>query len=169
MSFYRIKKIKGKEYVYLVKNKWTKKGTRQSVSKYLGKLIRLQKSENASNLPFEISDIDDKDPKTIVDMIVRNELISHGFKKTKEDLVMGETKYKNKTLISKNKVVYHMNEGFFSDHSLKRLLNFNFMGDESSTATEMASAFVNAGIEIPQDIFILFFKKIYDPKKPTRF
>ena len=50
MGFIRIKKINGKEYAYLVENKWYKrgfkskgKGSRQTVSKYLGRVYKFDK------------------------------------------------------------------------------------------------------------------------------
>ena len=50
--FIRIKKIKGKEYAYLVKNTWKKrkKSSRQTSSSYLGKVIKLKKTNNKSLL-----------------------------------------------------------------------------------------------------------------------
>ena len=53
MSFIRTKKIDGKEYAYLVENKWYKhsfkgkgRGPRQKVSKYLGRVYNFNKTEN---------------------------------------------------------------------------------------------------------------------------
>src|SRR3989344_5881813 len=40
MAFFRIKKIKGKEYAYIVENEWKKKGSRQKVMGYLGRVYR---------------------------------------------------------------------------------------------------------------------------------
>lgn len=45
MVFIRIKKIKGQPYAYSVSNKWTAKGSRQKVGKYLGKVIQLENQE----------------------------------------------------------------------------------------------------------------------------
>lgn len=57
MAFIRIKKIKGKEYAYLIKNKWTKKGPRQKASKYLGPVIKLDENlDNSSEKKIEIEE-----------------------------------------------------------------------------------------------------------------
>src|SRR3989338_4061497 len=40
--FFRIKKIKGKEYVYIVENSWNRKGSRQKVKGYIGRVYRFE-------------------------------------------------------------------------------------------------------------------------------
>ena len=60
MSFIRTKKINGKEYAYLVSNKWYKrkhkgknKGPRQKVSKYLGRVYVFNKVNDKDFLTFK--------------------------------------------------------------------------------------------------------------------
>lgn len=163
MTFYRIKKIKGIEYIYLVKNKWTKKGARQKVSKYLGKLIRLEKKNHLTNQINEIT-------PDFLDKIIEQTLIEHGFKKKDDKTMIKENIiYKNKKISKEKKpVVLYLNEGYFCNNSIKELYNFNYLGSAKQTATELAKAFVDAGIVIPQELFVSLFQKVYDVEKTTR-
>ena len=50
--FVRVKNIKGRKYAYLVENEWTPWGSRQRVTKYLGKLVSLERiGNNEKELP----------------------------------------------------------------------------------------------------------------------
>src|SRR3989344_5502046 len=50
--FVRVKNIKGRKYAYLVENEWTPWGSRQRVTKYLGKLISVERAkEDVLELP----------------------------------------------------------------------------------------------------------------------
>ncbi len=60
MSFIRTKKIDGKEYAYLVENKWYKrkvkgrgKGPRQKVTKYLGRVHSFDKVNDVDFYNFK--------------------------------------------------------------------------------------------------------------------
>ena len=60
MGFIRVKKISGKEYAYLVENKWYKRGfkgkgsgSRQKVSRYLGRVYYFNKAEGWDFLTFK--------------------------------------------------------------------------------------------------------------------
>ena len=52
MTFFRIKKIKGKEYIYMVENEWTGKSSRQKVKGYLGKAFRFDMQRNIEFTAF---------------------------------------------------------------------------------------------------------------------
>jgi len=166
MSFIRIKKIKEHDYAYLVKNKWKKKkGARQKVSKYLGKLIKL---ESSNDVLFDQDDIPayigKTPPASIIDDLVKFELIRHGFKQTKETLTYGEIIYypKRKAILSNARpIVLYLNDGYFCTPSIRRLYNFNYKGTETEVATHLANVFLDAGIKIPEEMFIYLFKKIY--------
>lgn len=174
MSFYRIKKIKGHEYVYYVKNKWTKKGARQKVSKYLGPLIRLEKKKDIDFEAYIKIDLekylDAKTPFQIIDDIICYELTNHGFKKDKSLLRLDKISFNgSKIYDNKKQLVLYLNEGYLSSLSIRNLKRFSFLGDESSTATKMAMVFVNSGLKIPEGLFIHLFKKIYQDDKVTKF
>ena len=67
MVFIRLKNINGKQYAYLVENKWYKrkfksksKGPRQKVSKYLGRVYNFEKVIDKDFLGFkEIDNMED--------------------------------------------------------------------------------------------------------------
>jgi hypothetical protein len=50
--FFRIKKIKGKEYAYLVENEWKKNSSRQKVKQYIGRVYRLAQKNNLDFISF---------------------------------------------------------------------------------------------------------------------
>lgn len=165
MSFFRIKKIKKQEYAYLVRNKWTKSGARQKVGKYMGKVIRLQKTKE----PFDV-DISSLSPKMIVDSLIQRELLTHGFQLKDELYILDDLRYQKTKLIKGDKpIVLFINDGYFCEYSIKKLYSFNYMGDESSTATQLANSFLDAGINVPSDVFISLFKMVYKPDSVTKF
>ena len=55
-------------------------------------------------------------------------------------------------------VSIQLNEGFLCSYTLKNLLNFRFKGDQAGY--KLASAFVEAGICVPQELFIKIFEKL---------
>ena len=177
MAFFRIKKIKNIEYAYLIKNKWTKKGARQKMSKYMGKLIRIPKKE----LDFlEYKDIDslnlenyikDNSSEKIIDDLIELELISHGFFKENNKIFLSKEKKIYYDIVKRklsSNIVLYFNEGYFCNYSVKNLLKFDYLGEAQEVATELAKTLVNTGLSMPQEVFIYFFKKIYTEGKPTK-
>jgi len=95
-------------------------------------------------------------------LLVRWELERHGFK-------LSENVYSNngvgfnpknfKTNYGKKTVTLEMNEGFLCDFTLRRLLRFKKSGDFQKDATKLAKYFVEAGIEVPQEVFVEYYGK----------
>ena len=54
-----------------------------------------------------------------------------------------------------------INDGFMCNLTLKNLLEFKAEGDEQNDGYRLARAFVEAGIKVPQDVFVSVFGKIY--------
>ena len=52
MTFFRIKKINGKEYAYIVENKWKGNSSKQKVKGYLGRVYRFDEKNNVEFLTF---------------------------------------------------------------------------------------------------------------------
>ena len=77
--FIRVKKIKNQNYAYLVNSKYTEKGVRQKIVKYLGKVIELKKNEKK-----EIKKYSHLTPKQLIHELILLELKNHGFKKNKD-------------------------------------------------------------------------------------
>ena len=160
--FFRIKKIKGKEYAYLVENDWKSKGSRQKVKSYIGKVFRFelkndfgfQEYNKIENLQYYI---ENNDKSRIINDIIEWDLFKFGISKEKFAIDL------NKIIVQKNKknVALLINDGFMCSITLKNLLNFKPEGDEHADGYRFARAFVEAGIKVPQEIFVGLFGKLY--------
>jgi len=162
MAFFRVKKIKGKEYAYLVENEWKRKGSRQKVKGYLGRAYRLSQT-NKTDFSGLINNneiekyIQDNDANKIIKDLIEWELIN--FNVDRNEFSIDLT---NRTLQRhKKNAVLVMNEGFMCDLTLSNLLEFKPEADEDSNGYNFARAFVEAGIKVPQDVFIGLFAKLY--------
>ena len=160
MAFFRVKKVKGKEYAYLVENGWKKKGSRQKVRGYLGRAYRLTQtnktdfSEFINNKDIE-KYVQDNEANKIIKDLIEWGLIN--FNRDEFNIDFG-----NKTLQKhKKNAVLVMNEGFMCSLTLTNLLEFKPEADEDSGGYNFARAFVEAGIKVPQDVFIGLFAKLY--------
>ena len=164
MTFIRTKKISGKEYAYLVSNKWYKrrhkgknKGPRQKVSKYLGRVYYFNKVNDKDFLTFKnIKDLEQylknnhNNKNQIFKDLVEWELWRHSI--NKEEFTID---YSNKKIINKNNnkmVSLRINEGFLNSFTLNRLF-----GLRSGSSYYLAKCFVEAGVEIPKVVFVGVF------------
>ncbi|MBI2128967.1 hypothetical protein HYU07_01895 [Candidatus Woesearchaeota archaeon] len=162
----RIKKRKNKageelSYAYLVENKWTYKGPRQKVMKYLGKVCFFDKKD----LMFK-GDIKDIGHKELIKELVKWELRKHGFDEKEGFFASNGIFFENNEIYKKqaNKkisCVLALNEGFLCGFTIKRLLEFNEKGSEKEVGLKLAKCFVEAGIDVPKDVFIECFEKVY--------
>lgn len=173
--FIRIKKIKGLEYAYLVKSVWKDKTARQKVVQYLGKVYVLSKTNTASFETFceqEKKDLKNADLKTSIQALMEWTLWQHSFTKDtfiqkkwllENGKVVGDPE-KLKITSGKKEVTLKISDGYMNSFTLKELLNIQInknTEEQRQAATNLANAFVNAGIQIPQDIFIEVFQKVY--------
>jgi len=166
MSFIRTKKIDGKEYAYLVENRWYKRkhkgknrGPRQRVNKYLGRVYSFNKTENIDFFTFKkINNLEQylknnsNNKNNVFRDLIEWELFRHNI--DKEEFAID---YSNKKIISKNnnkEVSLRMNEGFLNSFTLNRIFNLN-----SRDSYYLAKAFVEAGIEVPKEVFVGVFGK----------
>ncbi|MFH1439021.1 MAG: hypothetical protein ABIG89_00515 [Candidatus Woesearchaeota archaeon] len=82
--FIRVKNIKNQHYAYKVRNRWTKKGTRQKTAGYLGKVYHLKPVFELTFEDFLAQDIEvyikNISSKEIILDLVKFELLRHGFK-----------------------------------------------------------------------------------------
>jgi len=104
--FIRQKKVKNSHYAYVVRNRWTRKGPRQKVSKYLGKVYKpelIDDEDFLSYMEMDYSeDIDDylsgKKPSEVIVDLVSWVLLCHGFRQSgrvwKKDAVVVDIKKK---------------------------------------------------------------------------
>jgi len=163
MAFIRVKKIKNKDYAYLVKNTWTRKGTRQKAVKYLGKVIKLKKKDKK-----ELKKYTHLTPKQIIHELILTELKSHGFKKRDNLFKLKKITFDPKTYIfsTRNKnIVLRLNNEFMCQHTIKNLLNFEHSGDEEQIGLAFAKTIVSSGLTIPKEAFIHLFETIYKDEK----
>jgi len=168
MAFIRIKKIKGKEYAYVVENKWKGKGARQKVRGYLGRVVRLQRGSD-SNF-FEYFKIVKKEEylkniskDDLIANLVKLELINHGFVEDKGLLRNGDiTVDLSKIEVSKRKrkVALAMNDGFLANLTLKKIIGFNETGSQAELSLKLAKAFVEAGVNVSEELFVAVYEKI---------
>ena len=151
MSFLRVKKIKGHDYAYLVQNRWTSKGPRQEVKKYLGRVHYL-KGRGHQTLRFSGG------KKEFLVGLVEYELdrIRGGLKKEK---VLFDSK-KMGFVKGKKKCVLGLNKGFMCDFTLKRVLNFKKSEDIEVDSVKLAKFFIEAGFEVPKEAFIGYFERL---------
>ena len=196
--FFRTKKIKGKEYAYIVENEWIttaksvgldassrsrehitlrgsdmrgslrdshvisrpRKGSRQKVKGYLGRVYRFDLKNNVDFLEFlKIGNIEDclnNDFKKIIKELIEWELFKHGI--TKNDFSIDLNNIK----IQKNKknVSFYINDGFMCELTLRNLLGFRVI-EEQTDGYRFARCFVEAGIKVPKEVFIGLFGKLY--------
>lgn len=168
MGFVRIKKIKGIEYAYLVENTWGGRGSRQKVTGYLGKVYRPARVFNLNF--FEHYRIEQKtqylealERKKLVRDIIKLELLKHGFSDGEQVLASGTLFVNLDAMQVKNrtkKACLALNEGFLSDATLRRLIDFNETGNQAELSMKLAKAFVEAGIKVEEELFISVYEKI---------
>jgi len=164
--FLRIKKIKGKEYAYIVKNEWktTSKGSRQKVIGYAGRVYRFDLKNNADFLQFmKIDNLEDYTCEYNINMILTDliewELFKYDINKQEFSIDLNELN--NIKIQKKNRnVVFLINDGLMCNLTLKNLLEFKAEGDEETDGYKLAKAFVEAGIKVPQEIFVGIFGKL---------
>jgi len=160
--FIRTKKIKKNNYAYLVKNKWTKKGARQKVSKYLG---RVQEPERINETNYVFSS-KESSAKEIIEDLIGWMLTNHGFVKNKrkwqkQDLCVNLASLKV-TARDKNSVL-KLGEDYLCSYNLRKLLRFRSTKGQEDVAIEFAKAFIQSGIPVPEEVFIHLFGIVYRP------
>ena len=154
--FVRVKNIKGRKYAYLVENEWTPWGSRQRVTKYLGKTIILERiSEEQKELPKELN-------KALMTAI-EQELQNHGFKKQenswgRERIIVNLNE--KKTEEEGKKIVLAMNEGYMCDHTLKQLFEFTPTEKPAESATKLANLALEAGLKLSGEQFLHLFEQV---------
>ena len=166
MTFFRTKKIKGNEYVYRVENEWQGKTSRQKVKGYLGKAFRLNLKNNIGFMDFcKISDIEKYIDENLSEKIIKDligwEVARHEVSKEKFHIDLESKKMQ----VNGKDAVIIINDGFMCGFTLASLLEFKTESEEQD-GKRFARAFVEAGIKVPEEIFIGLFAKLY--KQPGK-
>jgi hypothetical protein len=168
MAFFRIKKIKNKQgkiysYAYLVENKWkgskkTGKQAKQKVKAYLGKVFKFsQVNEKEFNSYHQIEDtsnyLKQREMRGIVRDLIEWEIHKHDIHPSFFNADNFKINYKGKDVAIK------INEGYMCNHTLSKLINFKINEDEE-VGYSLAKVFVDAGINVPKELFVKIFEKI---------
>jgi len=160
--FFRIKKIKGKEYAYIVENEWGNEGSRQKVKGYIGRAYRFELVDDIDFLRFtKVANFaeytENNNKNQIINDLIEWELFRFGVSKDDFSIDLKDL------IIQKNKrdVALLINDGFLCGATLKKMFNFEAGNDEKTDGYQLARAFIEAGIKIPENIFIGIFGKIY--------
>src|SRR3989344_2785482 len=145
--FVRVKNIKGRKYAYLVENEWTPWGSRQRVTKYLGKLISVERAkEDVLELPNGF--------KEAIMVAITQEVENHhaAEQKINVDLERGTIKKDGKN------IVLGMNEGYLCNHTLSQLISYAPGENPSENANKLANLAVEAGLKLTNEQFMHLFE-----------
>jgi hypothetical protein len=157
MAFIRVKKINKAPYAYLVECISTKKGPRQKVKGYLG---RVYEFERQHKVPVSLNA---KNTHDLLLHLAVAQLKSIGFTERKSDYYYGELVFSSKLLSltkrSNNKPsILRLNDGFLCGFTLDRILKFKKTKNLNKDANILAKYFLAAGIPISEDQFVAFYQ-----------
>lgn len=154
--FVRIKRIKGNYYGYLVENSWTPSGPRQKVVRYLGKILRPERTKQAKLEEFIGEDVEKfvlaHSYPEIVQKMVDLEFSNHEFGAATVDFSESKVKVRDKP------VVVALNEGFLCDETLKKALEYT--GEDDYSGFQLADLLTGMGILVEKDVFVEVFQKM---------
>jgi len=157
--FIRTKKIKGKDYAYLVQTKWDKekkKVVHQSL-RYLGRVHNLENKEKEFFEFYNIKHIDGYAEKSFIEIV--KDLVNFELKANNID---ANFDFENLTInLNCKNTVFKSGEGFLCTYTLKNLLSFhkNQDEDEKKEGMRLIKLFVDAGLIIPTELFVKVFDK----------
>lgn len=165
--FIRIKKRKSskgiKNFAYLVRSKYYKKGPRQKVVRYLGKVYKIKKKKPNRHKSNEKKHNNLEDFLT---SLIIKELRRHAFKH-KGNLIFNNSNFfidltKQKVYDDKNnKIVLTMNYGVLCDYTLNRLFEQSYILEKPEVVTkDIGKKLISAGISIKNEEFIQIYEMI---------
>jgi hypothetical protein len=152
-------------YAYVVENRWRKKGARQKVKHYLGKVYSFPLAfpiEFFAHCKVEEGKeewLKALTAKQLIQKLVEWELARHKVEGIELDRELGTISKERKP------ASIEMGEGMLNSYTLKQLLFFVAEGDEEQDGYRLAKAFVEAGIQVPQEVFIAVFSKVMERGK----
>ena len=181
MGFIRVKGHGRHRYAYLVSEKWTENGPRQSVSEYLGKVFEISRVSEP-----DFSSIKNSGSFTeILSEVVGKELLACGFSEEGRGIYRREQEGFLLTVeVCDEKVrvlarrgngrqrdcVFKMNDGFFCEHSTgelfgiiknsERISEEDGFNSEPELGRKLAALVVNAGLKIPPEVFVSLYEAL---------
>ncbi len=153
------------DYAYLVLSKRKYKKPRQKVIAYLGKVYQFPDTELVSLEPNY--DLLNAQYKSLIMHLISLQLIKMGFKTSKENVFI-----KDKILVDLNsKRVYSIreqnpislkiNNGFISDYTLSKLINYNPPKTHlKGIGKDFANFLTLTGLQVQETVFLELFNKI---------
>lgn len=150
MSFLRVKKIKGNEYGYLVSNKWTAKGPRQTVGRYLGRVYRFKGKKGV------LVDYPNGRKEFLIELIKYELGKLKDFGKSGIEFNAGKLGF----FRGRKGCVLGLNQGYMCDYTLSRILRFRKSNDLEVDSVKLAKFFIEAGFAVPQEYFIEYFERL---------
>ena len=161
--FVRTKTIKDKKYGYLVQNTWKKQKVKQTVKKYLGKLITLDKKY--SKEIKKVEDFDwDKPLKLIFREIIADEFERRGFVKKNTRYILDDLIVNLSTCKIQEKgkdVVLLLNGRYVFGKLLAQIQNFYASEEGYERGKALATLFSDVGINVDKEVFVALYRKIY--------
>jgi len=141
--FLRTKKVRGYEYVYLVRSEYRSGKVKQKVIKYLGK----------ANLP-------EKDNGLLFKDFIAEDFSEYIKRVTYKDFVADVSRWLVNRYSFDERKIYKLNEGYFCNFTIKKLMSFDPSKHEDPER-EFAKTYLNAGFPRDEkDIFIALFLKL---------
>lgn len=176
MGFVRVKNKKKKdgtiaEYAYIVENRRAWGKVKQRTKKYLGRVYRFDEINAAEFYeyfgidPSDVSSyLEGKSVKEILFDLISLELYKYGFSKVKNrkwlwslDEINVDLR-DNKFYTSRGSVALGFNDGFLCKHYVSKLMNFRVNTEDD--AILLAKTFVEAGIDVPKEVYVGIFDKL---------
>jgi hypothetical protein len=153
MAYIRAKKINNALYGYLVESVSTKKGPRQKVKKYLGRIHSFKRGTAAE--PKLVSAATRRD---YLQQVVAQQLQIHGFKEKETTYRNDGISFSNLALKKGNKsVVLSLNDGHLCEFTVQRIAKFRKTKNLNADAHKLARYFLEAGLPVSQEQFVEFY------------
>ena len=152
MAFVRIKKIKGREYAYLVENTWKEKQSKQKVLKYLGSVLKLGDTEEVDSSQEAYA--------TLVDDLLKQTMLKLSFNAMgpylkREDITVDLEKREIRR--GKRPVVLRVNEGFLCSDTWQQLHDLKLKKDQRG-AEQFAKSILESGLRIAPEMVVRLFE-----------
>ncbi len=157
MSFVRIKKINNAPYAYLVESISTKKGPRQKVKGYLGRVYEFKRKHNV------VASTRARTARDLLINLAAAQLESVGFKEKERkyyhnNIVFSPTSLSITKQTNKKQSIIKMNDGYLCGFTLQRILAFKKTKDVGKDAHTLAKYFLTAGIPLSEDQFVNYYQ-----------
>lgn len=153
--FVRVKKIKDKEYAYLVENVWTDKGSRQKTKAYLGVVKQVDKNPSQAVVQW----VAQGDRWGVVSQMLCDELVAIGFIKASNSAILENDQgvvvdlVRRKVYLDKKQVVVRLRGGFICSYTLDALKSA-VVHNHKQYAHRLAKALLAVGLELDSSMYI---------------